>query len=137
VGAAIIGIVRFNEPRDWPRVACIAMIIVGIVGLKVLHRDARRAARRRRKSLRRHRHDHPVPVRGPCRGCDRLLQAAPSDFEEEHRMAMPGGKIGHASLVLRDAKVFLSDESPMSGVKSPNQLGGATTVGVHLDSPGR
>jgi hypothetical protein len=26
------------------------------------------------------------------------------DFEEEHRMAMPGGKIGHASLVLRDGE---------------------------------
>jgi quaternary ammonium compound-resistance protein SugE len=38
VGAAIVGIVRFNEPRDWPRVACIALIVVGIVGLKILHR---------------------------------------------------------------------------------------------------
>ena len=38
VGAAIIGIVRFNEPRDWPRVACIALIVVGIVGLRILHR---------------------------------------------------------------------------------------------------
>ena len=38
VGAAIVGIVRFNEPRDWPRVACIALIVLGIVGLKILHR---------------------------------------------------------------------------------------------------
>src|SRR5829696_6688137 len=35
VGAAIIGIVRFNEPRDWPRVVCIALIVMGIVGLKL------------------------------------------------------------------------------------------------------
>lgn len=54
-------------------------------------------------------------------------------FEEEHRMAMPGGKIGHAALVMGNAKVFLSDESPMSGVKSPKQLGG-TTVNIHLES---
>ena len=39
VGAAVIGIVRFNEPRDWSRVACIGMIVAGIVGLKLLHRD--------------------------------------------------------------------------------------------------
>jgi len=38
VGTAIIGIVRFNEPRDWPRLVCIGMIVVGIVGLKALHR---------------------------------------------------------------------------------------------------
>jgi quaternary ammonium compound-resistance protein SugE len=32
VGAAIVGIVKFNEPRDWPRLACIALIVIGIVG---------------------------------------------------------------------------------------------------------
>jgi len=55
-------------------------------------------------------------------------------FEEEHRMAMPGGKIGHASLVLGGSKIFVSDEAPMSGIKSPKQLGG-TTTSVHVDSP--
>ena len=40
VGAAVIGVVRFNEPRDWPRVICIALIVTGIVGLKLLHRTA-------------------------------------------------------------------------------------------------
>ena len=40
VGAAVIGMVYFNEPRDWPRLACIGMIIGGIVGLKLLHRDS-------------------------------------------------------------------------------------------------
>jgi len=38
VGAAIIGMVRFNEPRDWPRVLCIVMVVCGIAGLKILHR---------------------------------------------------------------------------------------------------
>jgi quaternary ammonium compound-resistance protein SugE len=34
VGAALIGLFWFNEPRDVPRLICIALIIVGIVGLK-------------------------------------------------------------------------------------------------------
>ena len=55
-------------------------------------------------------------------------------FAEEHRMAMPGGKIGHASMVLGDAKIFLADESPMAGAKSPKSLGG-TTTSIHLDTP--
>jgi quaternary ammonium compound-resistance protein SugE len=38
VGAAVIGMVRFNEPRDLPRIACIAAIVAGIVGLKLLHK---------------------------------------------------------------------------------------------------
>ena len=39
VGAAIIGMVKFGEPRDWPRIVCIALIVGGIVGLKLLHRE--------------------------------------------------------------------------------------------------
>lgn len=35
VGTAILGIVLFNEPAHWLRFACIAMILAGIVGLKV------------------------------------------------------------------------------------------------------
>lgn len=36
VGTAILGIVLFGEPGSWPRLLCIAMIVAGIVGLKVL-----------------------------------------------------------------------------------------------------
>jgi quaternary ammonium compound-resistance protein SugE len=36
VGTALYGMWRFHEPRDWPRVACIALIIAGIIGLKFL-----------------------------------------------------------------------------------------------------
>ena len=36
VGAAILGMTNFNEPRDWPRLACIVLIVLGIVGLKLL-----------------------------------------------------------------------------------------------------
>ena len=38
VGTTIYGIAYFGEARDWPRVACIALIIAGIVGLKALSR---------------------------------------------------------------------------------------------------
>jgi quaternary ammonium compound-resistance protein SugE len=36
VGAAVVGMIAFHEPRDWPRLACIAAIVAGIVGLKLL-----------------------------------------------------------------------------------------------------
>ncbi len=35
VGAAIWGMWYLNEPRDWLRVLCIVMIVMGIVGLKL------------------------------------------------------------------------------------------------------
>jgi len=35
VGAVILGMVLFNEPRDLLRVGSIALIVAGIVGLKV------------------------------------------------------------------------------------------------------
>ena len=34
VGTAVLGIVLFGEPATWPRLACIALICAGIVGLK-------------------------------------------------------------------------------------------------------
>jgi len=34
VGVAILGIVLFNEPRDFARLAFIALIVIGIAGLK-------------------------------------------------------------------------------------------------------
>lgn len=37
VGVAVLGIVLFNEPRSWPRLACIALIVAGIAGLKATH----------------------------------------------------------------------------------------------------
>lgn len=35
VGAAIVGMILFEEPRDVVRVACIFLIIAGIAGLKI------------------------------------------------------------------------------------------------------
>jgi quaternary ammonium compound-resistance protein SugE len=34
-GTAILGIILFSESAAWPRLACIALIIAGIVGLKL------------------------------------------------------------------------------------------------------
>jgi quaternary ammonium compound-resistance protein SugE len=36
VGTVIYGMVRFNEPRDIPRIICVMLIIGGIVGLKAM-----------------------------------------------------------------------------------------------------
>lgn len=35
VGTAILGIILFNEPREFSRIFCIALIVMGIVGLKL------------------------------------------------------------------------------------------------------
>ena len=36
VGTALLGMLLFNEPRDVARLTCIALIVAGIVGLKVV-----------------------------------------------------------------------------------------------------
>lgn len=36
VGTAVYGIWRLGEPRDAPRLICIALIVAGIIGLKAL-----------------------------------------------------------------------------------------------------
>ncbi|HZS80131.1 MAG TPA: SMR family transporter, partial [Herbaspirillum sp.] len=35
-GAVILGIVLFHEPASLARLACLALIIVGIIGLKIV-----------------------------------------------------------------------------------------------------
>ena len=37
-GIAIIGMVMFKEPRDVGRVVCLALIVVGVVGIKLLEK---------------------------------------------------------------------------------------------------
>jgi PhnB protein len=41
------------------------------------------------------------------------------------RMPMPDGKIGHAELKIGDSIIFLNDEFPQMGNKSPQTLGGS------------
>jgi len=44
--------------------------------------------------------------------------------EELMRMPMPNGKIGHAEIKVGDSIIFLNDEFPEMGNKSPQTLGG-------------
>jgi quaternary ammonium compound-resistance protein SugE len=37
VGAAILGMVLFGEPRSTARIACIGLIVAGVIGLKVFN----------------------------------------------------------------------------------------------------
>src|SRR3954453_16399699 len=36
IGTAILGMILFNESRDWMRIGCLMMIVFGVVGLKIL-----------------------------------------------------------------------------------------------------
>ena len=39
VGTAVLGMLLFGEPREAARLACIALIVAGIVGLKLVTPD--------------------------------------------------------------------------------------------------
>ena len=54
--------------------------------------------------------------------------------EEIMRMPSPDGKISHAELKIGDSIIFLSDEFPNMGGKSPETLGGFTG-GIYLYVP--
>jgi len=36
IGTTILGVMLFDEPKTWPRICCVAMILVGILGLKLI-----------------------------------------------------------------------------------------------------
>lgn len=36
VGTAVLGMILFDESRDWARLACIGIVVVGVVGLKLV-----------------------------------------------------------------------------------------------------
>ena len=50
---------------------------------------------------------------------------------EEVRMDAPGGKIGHAELVIGDSRIMLSDPFPQASTRPPSQLGG-TSVSLFM-----
>lgn len=35
IGTVVLGMILFGESREWPRLACIALILAGIVGLRL------------------------------------------------------------------------------------------------------
>jgi PhnB protein len=51
--------------------------------------------------------------------------------EELMRMTGPDGKIGHAEVKIGDSIIFLNDENPAWGTKSPQTLGG-TCSGLYI-----
>jgi PhnB protein len=53
---------------------------------------------------------------------------------EVMRMAMPGGKVGHAEIQIGDSRVMLADEFPAMGARSPRAFGG-TPVSLLLYVP--
>ncbi|WP_419919040.1 VOC family protein [Candidatus Poriferisocius sp.] len=54
--------------------------------------------------------------------------------KERMRMPMPGGKIGHAEVMIGDGLVMLSDEYPEMGVLGPKSVGGtAVTISVYVE----
>ena len=50
------------------------------------------------------------------------------------RMPAPGGKIGHAEIMIGDSHVMLADEHPEQGHKGPKSVGG-TPVGIMIYVP--
>ncbi len=61
-------------------------------------------------------------VRGAAQAIDFYKKALGA--QELMRMAGPDGKIGHAELKIGDSIIFVTDESPQMGTKSPQTLGG-------------
>ena len=39
VGTAVVGMLVLNESRDWVRLACIGLIVLGVVGLKAFTKE--------------------------------------------------------------------------------------------------
>ena len=35
-GTAVLGIILFSESSDWPRLACLGLIVAGVAGLKIV-----------------------------------------------------------------------------------------------------
>jgi PhnB protein len=53
------------------------------------------------------------------------------EAEERMRLAAPGGRVGHAELVIGGSVVMLADEHPEMGARGPRTIGGSP-VGIHL-----
>jgi PhnB protein len=74
-----------------------------------------------------------ITVRGAAEAIEFYVRA----FGAEERMRMPspdGRAIMHAEIKIGDSLVFLADECPEMGNRSPQSLGG-TTCSLNLDVP--
>ena len=77
---------------------------------------------------------HTVTPYLTVRGADRAIEFYKKAFGAKELMRMPGlgGKsIMHAEIKIGDSRIFLSDEFPEMGSRSPQSLGG-TANSLHL-----
>jgi uncharacterized glyoxalase superfamily protein PhnB len=77
---------------------------------------------------------HTVTPHLAVRGADRAIAFYKRAFGAEEVMRMPapnGNGILHAELKIGDSMMFLSDEFPEMGCRSPQSLGGST-ASLHL-----
>jgi PhnB protein len=80
---------------------------------------------------------HSVTATLTVRDASRAIDFYKKAFgaEELMRMPGPGGRgIMHAEIQIGDSVIFLNDEFPQMGARSPQTLGG-TTGGIYLSVP--
>jgi PhnB protein len=54
--------------------------------------------------------------------------------KEKFRLTDPGGRVGHAELLLGGTTLMLSDEFPELGIRGPKSIGGTSaTLHLHVD----
>jgi PhnB protein len=68
-------------------------------------------------------------VKGASKAIDFYTKAFGA--RERYRMNGPGGSIGHAELQIGDSLIYLADEWPQGGSRSPQSLKGSSVV-IHL-----
>lgn len=73
-----------------------------------------------------------LSVRGAAEAIDFYKKAFGAT--EEYRLNQPDGRIGHATINIAGARIYLADEFPEAGFRSPESLGGSPVV-IHLDVP--
>ena len=71
-------------------------------------------------------------IQGAARAIEFYQQAFGAT--EVLRLSEPGGRIGHAEILIGGARIMLADEYPEYGILGPRSLGG-TSVSLHLTVP--
>src|SRR5215218_1487475 len=71
-------------------------------------------------------------IQGAARAIEFYQQAFGAT--EVLRLSEPDGRIGHAEILIGDARIMLADEYPECGILGPQSLGG-TSVSLHLTVP--
>jgi PhnB protein len=80
--------------------------------------------------------DQTVAVYITCGDAGRAIDFYKRVFgaRETMRLEMPGGKIGHAELMIGNSMIMLSDEFPEMNIRSPLTIGGTpVAISVQVD----